>query len=71
MSIRNLALFGTDWCGSKLLHQHHLSFNSLVFANAGTTLITGPLVFLLPRLLVSRRDAEFHEETPAPKTALE
>ena len=71
MSVRNLALFGTDWFGSKLLDLYHLSFNPLVFANAATTLITVPLVFLLPRLIVGRRDAELHEEDPAPKTALE
>lgn len=71
MSVRNLALFGTDWFGSKLLDQYHLSFDALVIANSVTTLLTVPLVFLLPRLIVSRRDAEFNEEAPAPKTALE
>ena len=29
VSVRNLALFGTDWFGSKLLDQYHFSFNSL------------------------------------------
>jgi len=58
MSVRNLALFDTDWFGSRLLEQYHLSFNSLVFANAATTFITVPLVFSLPRLLVSKKDAE-------------
>jgi hypothetical protein len=65
MSVRNLALFGTDWFGSKLLDDYHLSFHSLVFTNAATTLITVPLVFLLPRLIVNRKDAEL-EEGPAP-----
>jgi Major Facilitator Superfamily len=32
MSVRNLALFGTDWFGSKLLDQYHFTFNSLVLA---------------------------------------
>lgn len=71
MSVRNLALFGTDWFGAKLLDQYHLSFNSLVIANSITTAITVPLVFLLPLVIVSRKDAELYEEAPAPRTALE
>jgi hypothetical protein len=71
MSVRNLALFGTDWFGSKLLDQYHISFNSLVLANGATTLITVPLVFLLPLIIVSRKDAEPYEEAPAPRTATE
>jgi Major Facilitator Superfamily len=71
MSVRNLALFGTDWFGSKLLDQYHISFNSLVIANSVTTLITVPLVFLLPLAIVSRKDAELYEEAPMPKTAME
>jgi hypothetical protein len=62
MSVRNLALSGTDWFGSKLLDTYHFSFNSLMIANSVTTLITVPLVFLLPRLIVSGKDAETHEE---------
>lgn len=58
MSVRNLALFGTDWFGSNLLDRYHVHFSSLVLANAATTVITIPLSLLLPRLLVSRRDAE-------------
>ena len=58
MSVRNLALFGTDWFGAKLMDQYHLPFNSLVIANAATTLITVPLVFLLPKLIVGHKDAE-------------
>ena len=69
MSVRNLALFGTDWIGSKLLDQYHFSFNSLVLSNSATTLITIPLIFLLPRLLVSKKDAELYEEAPALRTA--
>jgi len=58
VSVRNLALFGTDWFGSHLLDEYHFSFDSLVLANSLTTLIAVPLVFLLPRLLVIRKDAE-------------
>ena len=65
VSVRNLALFGTDWFGSKLLDQYHFSFDSLVIANSLTTLIAVPLVFALPRLLVSRKDAELYQEAPA------
>jgi type IV secretory pathway VirB2 component (pilin) len=71
VSVRNLALFGTDWFGSNLLDQYHFSFASLVLANSATTLIAVPLVFLLPRLIVSRKDAEIYENAPAPKAAME
>jgi predicted MFS family arabinose efflux permease len=71
MSVRNLALFGTDWFGSKLLDQYHFSFNSLVIANSATTLLTVPLVFLLPRIIVGRKDAEVYEEAPALRSAME
>jgi hypothetical protein len=71
VSVRNLALFGTDWFGSHLLDEYHFSFDSLVLANSLTTLIAVPLVFLLPRLLVLRKDAEIYEETPGLKAAIE
>jgi len=71
MSVRNLALFGTDWFGSQLLDKYHLAFNSLVLANSATTAITVPLVFLLPLAIVSHRDAELYAEAPAPRTAIE
>jgi BT1 family len=71
VSVRNLALFGTDWFGSHMLDEYHFSFDSLVLANSLTTLIAVPLVFLLPRLLVLRKDAEIYEETPGLKTAIE
>ena len=61
VSVRNLALFGTDWFGSKLLDQYHFSFNSLVIANSVTTAVAVPLVFLLPegcRALRGRTDCE-------------
>ena len=64
VSVRNLALFGTDWFGSKLLDTYHVSFDSLVLANSTTTAMTVPLVFLLPALIVGRRDAEPIQEAP-------
>ena len=71
MSVRNLALFGTDWFGATLLDDYHFAFNSLVLANSFTTVMTVPLVFLLPRLIVSRKDAERSGEHPAPTTAMQ
>jgi hypothetical protein len=65
MSVRNLALFGTDWIGSKLLVLHLLSFHWLVLANSATTAATVPLVFLLPRAIVGRKDAEGAGVQPA------
>lgn len=58
ISVRNLALFGTDWFGANLLDQYHLSFAFVVIANSATTLIAVPFVFLLPRLIVAHKDAE-------------
>jgi hypothetical protein len=66
VSVRNLALFGTDWFGSNLLDQYHLSFNSLVIANSATTLIAVPLVLLLPRVIVIWKDAENRTTTKRP-----
>jgi BT1 family len=71
MSVRNLALFGTDWFGSQLMDKFHIAFNSLVWANSATTLITVPLVFLLPRIIVSHKDAELYEEAAQPRTVTE
>jgi MFS family permease len=58
ISVRNLALFGTDWFGANLLDQYHLSFAFVVIANSVTTLIAVPLVFLLRPSIVARKDAE-------------
>jgi predicted MFS family arabinose efflux permease len=56
MSVRNFALFGTDWFGSALIDRVHWSFNSVVLADALTTCLTIPLVLFLPVILVRRRD---------------
>jgi MFS family permease len=58
VSVRNLALFGTDWFGASLLDRYHLSFNSLVLANSATTLVAVPLALFLPRRIVAHKDAE-------------
>ena len=58
MSVRNLALFGTDWIGSKLLAAHVLTFHWLVLSNSATTLMAVPLAFLLPGAVVEKKDGE-------------
>jgi MFS family permease len=58
LSVRNFALFGTDWFGAGLLDTYHLSFATLVAANSATTAMTVPLVLLLPAAIVGLRDAE-------------
>ena len=71
MSVRNFALYGTDWLGSTLLDQYHMPFNDLVLINAATTLVALPLVFLLPKVLTMPRDNEPHLEAPAPRNAIQ
>jgi len=71
MSVRNFALYGTDWIGSKMLDKYHLAFSTLVLSNAATTAITIPLVFLLPLYIVRRKDAELVEEAAIPRAAVE
>lgn len=58
ISVRNLMLFGSDWFGSKMLETYHLSFNTLVLANATITFLAVPLVFLLPKVILNARDAD-------------
>jgi BT1 family len=58
ISVRNLALFGTDWFGASLMDRYHLPFDLLVVLNSATTSIAVPLVFLLPRAIVAHKDAE-------------
>jgi predicted MFS family arabinose efflux permease len=71
VSVRNLALFGTDWFGSNLLDSYNVSFDALVIANSVTTALAVPLVFLLPALIVERRDAERAPDAALPHTAME
>jgi len=71
MSVRNLCLFGTDAFGSSLLDTHTLTFNQLALANAAVTLVAAPLVLLLPRTLVRRREAEIYVEPAFPADEFE
>lgn len=56
LSVRNLALFGTDVLGSKLLDGYGWHFDWLVYANVGTTALALPFVVLLPAAIVGRHD---------------
>jgi hypothetical protein len=58
VSVRNFALMGSDWFGSKLMDAYHLHFNTLVIANGAMTFIAIPLVLLLPLVIVKTRDAQ-------------
>ncbi|MDE3105883.1 MAG: MFS transporter [Acidobacteriota bacterium] len=71
MSVRNFALYGTDWFGSRLLDKYHYTFNSLVLLNALTTLLAVPCVFLLSRRIVMAHDAQPPAMVAAPETVLE
>jgi hypothetical protein len=56
MVVRNLFMWGSDWLGSVLIDCVHLTFNTLVYLNAGTTLLAVPLALMLPRAIVGARD---------------
>ena len=58
MSARNVALFGADWVGSKILDSHALPWNGLVLLSAGTTALCVVAVPFLPGLLMRHRDGE-------------
>jgi len=66
VSVRNFALFGTDWFGARLLDHFQISFASLVLANSLTTLVAAPLVALLPWRLVGPKDGEGWRRTAEP-----
>lgn len=71
LSVRNLALFGTDAFGSWLMDHYNIAFNTLISWNAITTAITLPLVLLLPYALVGKKDAEPLQEPALPRTAVQ
>jgi predicted MFS family arabinose efflux permease len=58
MSLRNLAVNGADWVGSWLIQTHQWQFSSLVWINAGTTMLVLLAVPLLPRHLLDRSDTD-------------
>jgi predicted MFS family arabinose efflux permease len=71
MSVRNFALFGSDWAGSKLLDVYHLQFSTLVIANGAISFLAVPLVFLLPAIIANQKDTAAPPETPPVAHALE
>ncbi len=58
LSVRNLAISGSDVFGSNLLDSHGWSFDWVVFANSATTALALPFVVLLPNALVDRHDRQ-------------
>ena len=56
MSVRTLALYGTDIFASKLMDSYHWPFNWLVLLNVATTVVALPLVFLMPKAILGGRD---------------
>jgi len=56
MSVMNLSGQGSDWLGSHLADAYHLSWNTMVFLNGGTTLIVLFLIPFMPRALLASRD---------------
>ena len=57
LSVRNLALFGTDIIGAHLMDDFGWRFTSLVWINAATSALALPVVFFLPKVLLSQREA--------------
>ena len=71
MSVRNFGLYGTDIFGSWLTDKYHVSFATLVVANAVTTAMAVSLVALLPLAMVGHKDAELPAGVPVGKMAPE
>jgi hypothetical protein len=62
LSVRNLALFGADYVGSKLSDSYHWPFSNLVFLNAGTTAIVLILLPFMPAAIMRSRDRQGMKE---------
>ncbi len=58
VSVRNLSLFGADWIGAKAMEAYHLHFSTMAIANGAISLIAVPFIFLLPGMIVDRKDTE-------------
>ena len=58
LSVRNIAVFGADYLGSKLhdLHPVQFPFSTMVLLNAGTTLLVAILLPFLPAAIARQRD---------------
>jgi predicted MFS family arabinose efflux permease len=62
VSVRNLSLFGADWIGSTAMETFHFHFSTMALANGAISLIAVPFVFLLPGVIVDRKDARAEVE---------
>lgn len=58
MSVRNLSLFGSDWIGSKAMEVYHIHFRTMMLIDGTISLVVVPFIFLLPKLIVDRKDSE-------------
>ena len=47
VSVLNLSLMGGDWLGAGMLAVFHTTFDTLVYTNVATTLVTVPLALFL------------------------
>lgn len=66
VSVRNLSLFGADWLGAKAMETYHLHFSTMAIANGAVSMIALPFVFLLPGLIVDRKDTRAEAEAIPP-----
>lgn len=57
MSAFNLGMTGSDILGAWAYGQFHLSFSTLVWISAGTTLLALPLIRFIPREALTRHDS--------------
>ena len=58
IALWNLGLAGSDIIGSALFEKYGLTFQNLVWANAGTTALVLVVIPFLPRRLVDRKEGE-------------
>lgn len=58
MSVRNFGIALSDVLGTKLMDDFHVSFVSLVWVNAGTTLLILLFIPFLPAAIMRRREGE-------------
>jgi MFS family permease len=70
LSVRNVALFGADVVGSYLV-DHKWPFSSLVYLNAGTTVIVLLLLPFLPAALMRSKDKARNSTAPEGPSAVE
>ena len=71
VSVRNLALFGSNWVTSAVLDKLHVPISDMVLASAGVTALAVPLVFLLPAALAGRKEAEGLVPVAEPATQMQ